>query len=1553
MPARRWRLRNLHLFYKKNTLEDSSDGRGFIRLKASSMPAPRFNFPVSALRSLAVIGALAGLFATVHAATPVAWFKADSIAVANGAAVGLWADSSRNGHVAQAGTGVPTYSATGMNGFPSVHFNGSQTMVFPRPVQDDFSIIVLFKTADGSGTAVNFYSGAALVSGEQPGVVNDFALSILKSGSVLAGTGNPDVTLASNTGYDNGNAHIATFTRIRSTGALQLYVDRAVRATGTGGTQSCNVFQQLCIGAHPGPVGPFINGDIAEIIVFEGSLSASEALAQEEALRGKYGLANGTPPVAPINVTAAGAHVTWSESTGARTYKVLRAASAAGPFTMIAQNLVAGEYTDPSPVPNQANYYQIVAVNAIGSSAASATAEGGTLVLPASGPVLINEIHYNGLNNSVHSDFIELYNFSAAPADLSGWLLSGGIDFTFPAGTVIPAGGYLVIAEDPATVQALWGATALGPYVKTLSSDGETLRLRNPANAIICEVAYSSGFPWPCAANGGGPSAELVNPTLDPAKGSSWRSSVTSSTALTGEVASPGAQNYQFRLNPPPNIEEVVHAPQQPASATPITVTARINDANGLAGAQLSYQVVTPGNHIPAYLPTPIVNHLIDTSVARTPNPAFELAANWTSITMRDDGTGGDAVAGDGVFTAVIPGQAHRSLVRYRITATDTLGVATRAPFADDASKNFAVFVYNGVPDYQGVAASTLTTLPVYHILTRKADYDQCVAYNSADQLTGNTPAWTCENWEATIVFDGIVYDHITYRLHGGNGRYYFTSKRGFRFFFNKGREFQNRDNDGDPSPTTWSSLTTENCWENRGTLTYSLNEVVNFHLWEQLGIPSPRSNWGHFRTVTTAVEQADAYHGDFWGLIMIHEDYDRRFLDSHNMEKGNLYKLTRDTVDGASQQRYQAPDTVADGSDHHNIYANLTVDKDDAFVNRYVNLGKWSTYHALCQAIRHYDYWPTGDNNGCYYFQPDFTDQTTTDHYGKLSIMPSDVDATWGPTWNEGKDPVYAAIFDNPGNPGLYPTYFNAVRELRDLLWQPEQINAVIDQYAAVIAPFVAADSLRWKGGPNEAGNYNGLGGAGAVSLANLVSDMKNFAWAGGSWPGGDVAAGGRAAFLDTLQLGVANSEGAAMPATPTLTYQGPVGYPTNLLTFGSSNFSDPQGAADFAAIQWRVAEVTDPGAPAYDPAKKFKLEWNADYDTGALPAFAGSFSFPGTVCKAGHAYRARVRHQDLSGRWSHWSAPLQFTANTGTDALQVVPSEFLYKPPLPTDAEIAAGFTDRDMFEFFEIRNVGSVAADLSGCKFTKGVTFTFPAASILAPGASTLVVSNAVAFAIRHGTGRPVAGTYTGNLSNSGERVQFTTAAGTPLFDFTYLDAAPWPVEANTGGYSLVLINPASRPDPKLAGNWRASRRPGGAPGVADDISFAEWALPNSVGSPAADDDHDGLPNAVEYALLTDPRLPTAPPAGEYRLLTVAGVTANYLTTTFRCRVDASDIVYHVEYSSDCRTWNESAVLDNVIDLYDGTLTETWRAPTAAGVARGFLRIGISGTALQPAP
>ena len=73
--------------------------------------------------------------------------------------------------------------------------------------------------------------------------------------------------------------------------------------------------------------------------------------------------------------------------------------------------------------------------------------------------------------------------------------LTGGIEFTFPATTEIPSGGYLVVAEDPATILSEFGVNALGPYAGGLSGDGEEIELRDAGGVRADRVDYGVDFP--------------------------------------------------------------------------------------------------------------------------------------------------------------------------------------------------------------------------------------------------------------------------------------------------------------------------------------------------------------------------------------------------------------------------------------------------------------------------------------------------------------------------------------------------------------------------------------------------------------------------------------------------------------------------------------------------------------------------------------------------------------------------------------------------------------------------------------------------------------------------------------------------------------------------------------------------------------------------------------------------------------------------------------------------------------------------------------------------
>jgi hypothetical protein len=135
--------------------------------------------------------------------------------------------------------GVTLGIAGAIAGNTAVSFDGVDDYVsVARHIQDDFSIEFWFKSTQGTGAGTQWWSGAGMVDAEVYGAGNDFGVSLLANGSVVAGVGAPDVSIASPAGYNNGAWHHVVFTRAMGTGTLHLYVDGASAGTVTGTTSS-------------------------------------------------------------------------------------------------------------------------------------------------------------------------------------------------------------------------------------------------------------------------------------------------------------------------------------------------------------------------------------------------------------------------------------------------------------------------------------------------------------------------------------------------------------------------------------------------------------------------------------------------------------------------------------------------------------------------------------------------------------------------------------------------------------------------------------------------------------------------------------------------------------------------------------------------------------------------------------------------------------------------------------------------------------------------------------------------------------------------------------------------------------------------------------------------------------------------------------------------------------------------------------------------------------------------------------------------------------------
>jgi hypothetical protein len=857
-----------------------------------------------------------------------------------------------------------------------------------------------------------------------------------------------------------------------------------------------------------------------------------------------------------------------------------------------------------------------------------------TPLLPPTEPLnvglVINEIHYDSEPKTEFVEFIELLNTNSTPLDISGCTFSDGINFTFPANTILAATEYLVITENPDELAAKFAippGTQIFQYSGSLSNDGEQIDLRNASGQLLDAIDYQAEFPWPISPNGEGDSMQLINATLDNDLGGAWR----------GELPTPGLANANFNTNAPPLIRQVNHLPEQPLSSEATTISAKITDPDGIASVSLLYQIVAPGDFIPAFLPNPYNTLTRNPDAPLQANPVFEDLANWITLPMVPAG-------GDDLFTATIPAQPHRTLVRYRIVAEDTSGASIRVPYAKDPSLNFAYFVYDGVPDYVTGdtvhSASTLTSLPVYQMITRDDDRAYAYAYETTGdnfRIPKGNNARKTYNWECALVYDGIVYDHVAWRLRQNNDRYTGNGKRSMRFRMNRGHYFQARGENGEKLAIKWRRFNTSKMARFGGTNSYGFHETINSRLWRMVGVECPYFLPAHWRMIDDADEAPDQYGGDFFGMTTIVQDIDGRLLDERDLPNGNMYKLKDGVSNPLELQRNQTRTAVNDGSDFLNIRNNLDSSQSDTWLNDHVNWDQWTRYHAVVEAVRHYDFGTphTHFKNRAWYFQ----EQAGTPN-GLLRIVPHDHDASWSRGYHDSLNNVgnsigtgfpWAAIFDDirrpptgSEKPGFTRDYRNFIREFRQLLWQEETVNTMIDDHATTLQQFSLADRDRWVGAPAAAGRET------MVPIESIAAPMKNIAFVSDTMYGENLI-GGRGAFLDQIAID------AAIPDQPTISYSGADGFPAGALKFTSSSFSDPQGTGSFGAMQWRIAEVANLG--------------DAE-DTTILPAGA-VWSYLDDGSDQGTAWR-ETDFNDFS--WSSGQLPAGYGGISGTTLVTAI---------------------------------------------------------------------------------------------------------------------------------------------------------------------------------------------------------------------------------------------------------------------------------------------------------
>jgi VCBS repeat-containing protein len=298
--------------------------------------------------------------------------------------------------------------------------------------------------------------------------------------------------------------------------------------------------------------------------------------------------------------------------------------------------------------------------------------------------VAITELMYNPPGtNGAKEEFIEIFNYGDAAVDLSGWRFTKGVNYTFPAGTLLAGKAYLAIPADRAALEAKYPAAGniapgWGANAGSLSNSGENVRLLNAEDEIVAEVEYADqgdwaarkienvwrasntpgaapppvgnlqtdpGLEWstpadpdPELGNAGGSSLQLRNISLPHNAGQNWAAA----------APTPGAANTAVaQTNSAPLISKVKHSPAVPDHTQQVFVTAKITDeqVSGFT-ASVFYRTWLPSGTAPE-------------------------TVDFTEVVMADSGQRGDGAAGDGEFGAVIPAQALNRVVEFYVRATD------------------------------------------------------------------------------------------------------------------------------------------------------------------------------------------------------------------------------------------------------------------------------------------------------------------------------------------------------------------------------------------------------------------------------------------------------------------------------------------------------------------------------------------------------------------------------------------------------------------------------------------------------------------------------------------------------------------------------------------------------------------------------------------------------------------------------------------------------------------------------------------------------------------
>lgn len=670
--------------------------------------------------------------------------------------------------------------------------------------------------------------------------------------------------------------------------------------------------------------------------------------------------------------------------------------------------------------------------------------------------IVVNEIMYNPASHDAREEWIELRNISGTNVNLSGWTISGGIDFNFP-NTTLAAGQYLVVAAHQPTFATKFPSVAnvvgswltinvqnvngrlITNFTPVLSNSRNSINLNNAAGDRVDSVTYADagdwatrflestsprGWAWRSDADGFGSSLELRNANLPNQYGQNWLPSPTNNPT-------PGRINVSASANIPPMVVEVNHAPIIPRSSDPVGITARVIDES----------------------PSVLTVNLWWRIDSASP-PAF------TAAQMFDDGNHGDASANDGIYGIILPAMANNTLVEFYVEAVDAQNNRRSWPgttlvdgtATHDANAMFQVddTSYSGSP-------------PMYKLIMTTAQF------NTLATIFNNNPGSDAQVNCTFVSIDGT-----------GVERRYLCGARNRGHGSRNGTPHNYRINFPDDTP--WKGVTGFNI--NARVVSA---QVIGAAIAQKAGAAGNRARFVQLRVNNGAGPGGTPANGLYAGNEDIDGDWAERQFP--NNAGGNIYSVVRDI--GPPNFDYRGEDPLpyqhtyfkqsnVGENDWQDLIGMLYVmgenqtnlfDMDAA--RTVMNVEQWLLHLAVMNLFGNNESGINTGNNDDYYFYRGISDPRFIFVYhdldtilglgGAMSASSTDIfRATCCPVSGDSEG-IWRAMSFFMHHPDVEPIYYRTLQTLLDTTFSQAQFNFIVDSVAADF-PQVAGDATTIK---------------------------------------------------------------------------------------------------------------------------------------------------------------------------------------------------------------------------------------------------------------------------------------------------------------------------------------------------------------------------------------------------------------------------------------------------------------------------------------------------------